>query len=250
MNDSKMNRDRHRWRLHAIANEDIDLQAWYHALFYLEVYRLRGYFWYKDAVLPTYRHSYGLVDNTLTPLEESALAHVLCSPDTSYGDVAGQMFIVQALISSSLFTLFQQLAANGLQVIKYPRNGRPAKKLFRFSFVEGNIYLTWSGKFGNQGVGMFEVLSIVGGIHSEVLKYSAKKEIAKNEQFLSVNCPDRSVDLFFDTQEDRDNWKEILNILVNKEHGKLGDIELLDPPLHAPDFERIVLYSSVGKRFK
>jgi len=47
------------------------------------------------------------------------------------------MFIVQALISSSLFTLFQQLAANGLQVIKYPRNGRPAKKLFRFSFVEG-----------------------------------------------------------------------------------------------------------------
>ena len=27
----------------------------------------------------------------------------------------------------------------------------------------GNIYLTWSGKFGNQGVGMFEVISVVGG---------------------------------------------------------------------------------------
>ena len=70
-------------------------------------------------------------------MEESALAHVLCSPDTSYGDVAGQMYIVQALVSSSLYSLFQQLAANGAHVIKYPRSGRPAKKLFRFSFVEG-----------------------------------------------------------------------------------------------------------------
>lgn len=33
----QMNRDRYRWRLHAIANEDIDLQAWYHALFFMEV---------------------------------------------------------------------------------------------------------------------------------------------------------------------------------------------------------------------
>jgi hypothetical protein len=32
-----MTKDRHRWRLHATANQDIDLQAWYHALFYLEV---------------------------------------------------------------------------------------------------------------------------------------------------------------------------------------------------------------------
>jgi hypothetical protein len=81
------------------------------------------------------------------------------------------------------------------------------------------------------------------------LKYSAKKEIAKNEQFLSVNCPDRSVDLFFDTKQERDNWRDILNILVNKEHCQLGDIDILDPPINAPDFERIVLYSSVGKRF-
>ena len=45
-------------------------------------------------MLPSYRQSYDLVDNALTPLEEAALAHVLCSPDTSYGDVAGQMFVV------------------------------------------------------------------------------------------------------------------------------------------------------------
>lgn len=37
MNLTKMNHDRHRWRLHATANQEIDLQAWYHALFYLEV---------------------------------------------------------------------------------------------------------------------------------------------------------------------------------------------------------------------
>lgn len=130
----------------------------------VQVYRLRGYFWYKDAVLPSYRQSYDLVDNALTPLEEAALAHVLCSPDTSYGDVAGQMFVVQALIPAPQFALFQQLAAQGAQVVKYPRQGRPAKKAFRFSFVEGNIYLTWKGKFGNQGVGMGEVTSVVAGI--------------------------------------------------------------------------------------
>lgn len=37
VNMSKMEKDRHRWRLHATANQEIDLQAWYHALFYLEV---------------------------------------------------------------------------------------------------------------------------------------------------------------------------------------------------------------------
>ena len=57
------------------------------------------------------------------------------------------------------------------------------------------------------------------------------------------------MDLFFDTQQERDNWRDILNILVNKEHNQLGDIELLDPSMNAPDFDRIVLYSSVGKRF-
>lgn len=36
-NENKMLEDRHRWRLHAASNQDIDLQAWYHALFYQEV---------------------------------------------------------------------------------------------------------------------------------------------------------------------------------------------------------------------
>lgn len=36
-NADSMAADRNRWRLHATANQDIDLQAWYHALFYQEV---------------------------------------------------------------------------------------------------------------------------------------------------------------------------------------------------------------------
>ena len=90
---------------------DLDLQAWYHTVFYQEVYRLRGPFWYREAVLPGYRRSYDLVDNALTQLEEAALAHVLCSPDTTYGDVAGQMYVVEEIVSKEQFDLFQQLAA-------------------------------------------------------------------------------------------------------------------------------------------
>jgi len=62
-------------------------------------------------VLPGYRRSYDLVDNALTPLEEAALAHVLCSPDTTYGDVAGQMYVVEEIVSKAQFELFQKLAA-------------------------------------------------------------------------------------------------------------------------------------------
>jgi len=245
--DRKMEVDRHRWRLHATANQEIDLQAWYHALFYKEVYRLRGYFWYKDAVLPSYRQSYDLVDNALTPLEEAALAHVLCSPDTSYGDVAGQMFVVQAVIPPAQFGLFQQLAAQGAQVVKYPRQGRPAKKAFRFSFVEGNIYLTWKGKFGNQGVGMGEVTAVLPGIGTEVLKWSA--QAAKAEQYLSLVCADRSVDLFFETVEERNSWKDLLVALHAKEQGRLLGVESMELADDERDslFEQLVLYSSIGK---
>ena len=107
--------------------------------------------------MPIYKQKYDIVDQGLTPLEEAALAHVLCSPETTYGDVARQMFVVQAIVSEAQFDLFQELSAKGANVTKCPRSGRPAKKLFRFSFVEGNIYLTWKGKYGNQGVDLGEV---------------------------------------------------------------------------------------------
>lgn len=156
------------------------------------------------------------------------------------------MFIVQAILPSSQFSLFQQLAAQGAQVVKHPRQGRPAKKHFRFSFVEGNIYLTWKGKFGNQGVGMSEVTDVVGGIHTDVLKWSGTT--AKADQYLSVLCADRSIDLYFDSVAERDSWKDVLKALVNKEQGHLSEIESVDPSKDAEDFDWLVLYASIGKK--
>lgn len=245
LNSDKMNEDKARWRLHAVANQDVDLQAWYHAVFFQEVYRLRGPFWYRDAVLPVYRNSYDLVDNALSPLEEAALAHVLCSPETSYGDVAGQMFVVQAILRPDLFSVFQRLAAQGMQVIKYPRSGRPAKKMFRFSFVEGNIYLTWRGKFGNQGVDLGEVSSISPGISTDVLRKAAQSSRA--DQYLSVICAGRSVDLCFETVQERDEWKDMLELLTRKEHGQLIGIEPLTLPADNDLFEWLLIYSAIGE---
>lgn len=253
LNLEKMDLDRSRWRLHAIANQELDLQAWYHAVFYHEVYRLRGPFWYKDAILPTYRTSYDIVDNTLTPLEEAALAHVLCSPDTVYADVAGQMFVVQALTTPAQFALFQSLASQGASVIKYPRQGRPAKKLFRFSFVEGKIYLTWKGKFGNQGVDLGEVSHVSMGIGTDVLKKAlglAPLSVSHPDLYLSVVCAGRSVDLCFDTKVDRDAWGGLLGTLCNKEHGSLVGIASVCPPVCSERVEDVYewgfLYEAIG----
>lgn len=241
-----MDKDCYRWRLHASVNLDTDLQAWYHAVFCNEVYRLRGPFWYRDAVLPQYRHSLDLIDQALTPLEEAALAHVLCSPDTTYGDVAGQMMVVQAVVSPELYSLFQDLSAKGAHVIKCPRQGRPAKKLFRFSFVEGSVYLTWRGKFGNQGVDLGEVSSVVPGITTDILRRHAHS--GKDDSYLSLYADARSVDLCYEDGSTRDEWLELLQVLVEKEKGKLRGIKLInDISPDAPRFEWEVLYAALGE---
>lgn len=180
-------------------------------------------------------------------------AHILCSPDTTYGDVAGQMFVVQTVLSAELFALFNLLATEGSMVTKYPRQGRPAKKLFRFSFVEGNIYLTWKGKFGNQGVGIAEITALLPGIQTDLLKWSASS--AKAEQYLSVICADRSIDLMFESPKDRDAWQAVLTALMNKEANKLSssggsssaEVAEEEQSLQT-DFDRLVLYSSINKQ--
>ena len=48
--------DKEQWTLHARANAREDLQAWYHHTFSDELYRLRGPFWWREAVLPDYKH--------------------------------------------------------------------------------------------------------------------------------------------------------------------------------------------------
>ena len=241
----------------ALANIENDLQAWYHSTFYQEVYRLHGPFWYRDAVLPKYRQSYSIIDTGMTQLEEAAVSHVLCSPDTTYGDVAGQMFVLQAITIPSEYKLFQLLAADGCDIIKYPRYGRPAKKHFRLSFVEGNIYFTWKGKFGNQGVNLAEVNGVSEGISTDLLKKSAK---AVNEpHFVSLRCADRSVDLYLDKVEEQEAWKNLLTKLVAKEHGELLGVEIERPvlPNHSNsnhrglnevDLEWFILYTSIGEK--
>jgi hypothetical protein len=223
VNAESMQHDRARWRLHAAANQETDLQAWYHSTFHKEVYRLRGAFWFRDAVMPIYKQKYDIVDQGLTPLEEAALAHVLCSPETTYGDVAGQMFVVQAIVSELQFDLFQELSAKGANVTKCPRSGRPAKKLFRFSFVEGNIYLTWKGKYGNQGVDLGEVRKVEGGVATEVTK-KLDPSRAEADCFLSLICEGRSVDLRFDSKPERDAWWQLLDVVVKKENGQLSSV--------------------------
>ena len=245
-NKALMDKDCHRWRLHASVNLETDLQAWYHAVFCSEVYRLRGPFWYRDATLPQYRHSLDLIDQALTPLEEAALAHVLCSPDTTYGDVAGQMMVVQALVSPDLYSLFQELSAKGAHVIKCPRQGRPAKKLFRFSFVEGRVFLTWRGKFGNQGVDLGEVSSVVPGITTDILRRHAHS--AREDSYLSLYADARSVDLCYEDGPTRDERLALLQVSVDKEQGKQRGVELInDMPANAARFEWEVLYAALGE---
>ena len=109
-NNSKMVDDKNTWRLHAATNLELDLQAWYHSVFWQEVYRVRGPFWYKDAVLPVYKEKYDVINNVLSASEEESLSHVLCSPDTSYGDVAAQMFVIEALVGrQELINLFKRI---------------------------------------------------------------------------------------------------------------------------------------------
>ena len=60
-NSVSMEDDKGRWHLHAICNQSYDLQAWYHGMFHQEVYRLRGPFWYKNAMLPVYNEAYDVI---------------------------------------------------------------------------------------------------------------------------------------------------------------------------------------------
>jgi hypothetical protein len=136
------------------------------------------------------------------------------------------MFVVQAIVSDVQFALFQELSARGANVTKCPRSGRPAKKLFRFSFVEGNIYLTWKGKYGNQGVDLGDVKSVEQGVVTDVtMRLDPAK--ADADKFLSLLCEGRSVDLRFEFKAERDAWRGLLDLLVKKEGGKLISVRVL-----------------------
>jgi hypothetical protein len=191
------------------------------------------------------------MDTALTALEEAALAHVLCSPETSYGDVAGQMFVVQAVAhqhelfagsssssqtqggvvsektapaAGSLYAMFQKLSTQGATVIKHPRTGNASKKVFRFSFVEGSVYLTWKGKYGNQGVDLADISAVVDGFSQDLkVKYISNGISSFDESlFLSIVSGGKSIDLSFPTVEERSTAHMLLELLRSKEKGDLA----------------------------
>ena len=92
-------------------------------------------------------------------------------------------------LSNSLFTPCNPLSTSPLISLALLTPGRPARKLFRFSFVEGKIYLTWKGKFGNQGVDLGEVSHVSMGIGTDVLKKAlamTPQSITSADHYLSV----------------------------------------------------------------
>ena len=136
-------------------------------------------------------------------------------------------------------------------MIKFPKTGNPSKKSFRFSFVEGNIYLTWKGKFGNQGVDLADVTSVNIGLSTDTLKKAYEVSKSQNnsnssktnnnsnnnsdsttnnnviDMYLSIISGGKSIDICLSSVEERDSWKELLDLLVLKERGILTDMDPL-----------------------
>jgi hypothetical protein len=180
-------------------------------------------FWLHDLELPEYKLSNKLIANKLTKYEEAALAHILCTPDTTYGDVASHMYVMQSMLGATMFELFQLICSKGISIVKFPRSGSPSKKSFRFSFVEGSIYFTWKGQYGNQGVDLAEVLKVDVGLSTDILKKSGRKD--KESLYVSLVCADRTIDLQCANGDEREAVRDVLAALVSNQRAALGFIQ-------------------------
>jgi hypothetical protein len=218
VNADSMDRDKTRWRLHAEANQELDLQAWYHSVFFDEIYRMNGPFWYRDAILPAYKKS-NQVDAVISAADEAALENVMCSPDTTYGDVASQMYIAQDILSPEEFALFRRLTLEGVSAKKHALDQKPVVRMFRVSFVEGRIFLTWKEGSSNQGVDLSSVVDVFHGINSECFRRQGEPGLERN--YLSVVTDTQTLDLCLDSQTEREVWETLMCTLVEKEQGIL-----------------------------
>ena len=103
---------------------------------------------------------------------------------------------------------------------------------------------------------MGDVTAVASGIKTEILKRAG--QLNKADSYLSLVTSNRSVDLQFDSDEQRDDFKVLLDCLVKKEHGQLTNVDLERPGanfnLPQPQlvdnliFEWLVFYASFGKR--
>ena len=120
-----------------------DLQAWYHATFSGELYRLRGAFWWKEAILPDY------ASHPIGAASDDKAEKLLCSPNTIYTAMAATMYTIRSTLAEREYDLFEKLTTAGVTVLKHPfRSGRPTKKRFQLSLVQGDMYLfMYAGTF-------------------------------------------------------------------------------------------------------
>ncbi len=72
------------------------------------------------------------------------------------------------------------------------------------------------------GVSMLEIMDVIAGIETDILKRSAQKSLAS--QYFSLVCPDRTIDLFVSSAENRDTWVELIRTLAFKERGVMPGV--------------------------
>ena len=219
-NQERQAMDKEQWTLHARANAREDLQAWYHHTFSNELYRIRGPFWWREAVLPDYKHHH-IVQDAEDEDRRTAAERILCSPGTTYTAMAATMYTIRATLAEKEYSLFEALTTTGVSVTKHPfRSGRPSKKTFQLSLVQGDMYLymylTWKGKRTSiQGVELASVIRISRGRDTDVLRRTGK--VKDDQKYLSLVTQDRSLDLCFVDEEQRELWWRTMTALVDVE---------------------------------
>lgn len=229
-NQGKMTVDRKQWLLHANARSKEDLQAWYHSMFSDELYRLKGPFWYKEAALQDYVHH-----PFLQAKPEDTPSSVLCTSDMTYATMAATMYTIRMCLQPAEYSLFELLTSEGVMVLKHPRTGRPQKKLFQLSLVQGEMYLfmylTWKGRHGTQGVELASVEQLLCGRSTDVLRRSGKA--ARDDCYLSLVLPDRSLDLCFEGSAERGVFAACIRRLITMERSILSRGPLNQEKLNA-----------------
>eukprot|EP00903_Cladosiphon_okamuranus_P013726 g12779.t1 len=147
-NYERQKADRRLWFLHAKANQNNDLLAWYHATFCREVYRRRVPFWFRETKLMSYQKAYRIVDDEdakYTPMERSLMTSCVCTMGTKYADVAAQLFTAKGVLSAEEYRVFQTLVKRGAEVPKAnPKTGKrfPHPMKLRLWFNRGALCLT------------------------------------------------------------------------------------------------------------
>jgi hypothetical protein len=108
----------------------------------------------------------------------------------------------------------------GVPVVKHGRKGKPRRRVVYLRPVGRSYVVTWSD--GAQGVGKSEialsdVTSVLTGLSTAVLQRSGHSQRAN--QYLSLVTAERSLDLEFESEGQRDKLRQVLDTLLEEEIG-------------------------------